>query len=81
MQFILQLQGQSRIFLFKWIKNTNHSNYYFFLLLVFWSTLTKLKMRMKLNNLISQKSAIKGLIKEMQSSYFKTRKISESDII
>ena len=43
----------------------------FFLLLVFWSTLTKLRMRMKLNNLITQKRAINGLIKEMQGSYFK----------
>lgn len=51
----------------------------FFLLLVFWSTLTKLRMRMKLNSLITQKNAIKGLIKEMQSSYFKTRKISQGE--
>jgi len=51
----------------------------FFLLLVFWSTLTKLRMRMKLNNLITQKKAINGLIKEMQGSYFKSKKISETE--
>ncbi|MDO8459802.1 MAG: hypothetical protein Q7S74_01710 [Nanoarchaeota archaeon] len=52
---------------------------FFFLLLVFWNTLTKLKMRIKLNNLIIQKNAIKRLIKEIQESYFKSRKISESE--
>ena len=50
-----------------------------FLLLIFWSTLIKLKMRMKLNNLIMQKRAIKGLIKEMQETYFKSKKISETE--
>jgi len=50
-----------------------------FLLLVFWTTLTKLRMRMKLNNLIIQKKAINGLIKEMQESYFKKKKISETE--
>lgn len=50
-----------------------------FLLLIFWTTLTKLRMRIKLNNLIVQKKAINGLIKEMQESYFKSKKISESE--
>jgi len=50
-----------------------------FLFLVFWNTLTKLRMRMKLNNLITQKKAINGLIKEMQGSYFKSKKISETE--
>ncbi|MBU3913086.1 MAG: hypothetical protein KKE50_03250 [Nanoarchaeota archaeon] len=51
----------------------------FVLLLVFRSTLIKLRMRIKLNNLIMQKKAINGLIKEMQGSYFKAKKISETE--
>jgi len=51
----------------------------FILLLIFWNSLIKLKMRIKLNNLIIQKNAVNGLIKEMQKNYFKTRKISESE--
>jgi len=50
-----------------------------FLLFVFWNTLTKLRMRIKLNNLNTQKRAINGLIKEMQGSYFKSKKISENE--
>ena len=50
-----------------------------FLMLVFWTTLIKLRMRIKLNNLIIQKKAINGLIKEMQESYFKRKKISETE--
>ena len=36
-------------------------------------------MKIKLNNLIVQKKAINGLIKEMQSNYFKTKKMSETE--
>lgn len=50
-----------------------------FLLLIFWNTLTKIRMRIKLNNLIIQKKAVNGLIKDMQTNYFKTKKISESE--
>lgn len=50
-----------------------------FLPLIFWNTLIKLKMKIKLNNLIVQKKAINGLIKEMQSNYFKTKKMSETE--
>jgi hypothetical protein len=51
----------------------------FFLLIVFWNTLIKLRMRIRLNNLITQKNAIKGLIKEMQGTYFKSKKMSETE--
>ncbi len=50
-----------------------------FLLLIFWNTLTRLRMRIKLNNLIMQKKAINGLIKEMQETYFKSKKMSETE--
>ncbi len=49
------------------------------LMIIFWKTLTKLRMRMKLNRFIIQKNAVNGLIKEMQKSYFKTKKMSESE--
>ena len=49
------------------------------LIIIFWRTIIKLRMRMKLNQLIIQKNAINGLIKEMQKSYFKTKKMSESE--
>jgi len=49
------------------------------LLLVFWNVLTRLEMRIRLNNLIMRKKSINGLIKEMQASYFKTKKLSETE--
>jgi hypothetical protein len=49
------------------------------LLLIFWKILKKLRMRIKLNNLITQKGALNNLIKKIQYDYFKSRKISESE--
>lgn len=49
------------------------------LLLIFWNTLKRLNMRVKLNNLIMQKKSINELIKAMQKNYFKDRKMSESE--
>lgn len=48
-------------------------------LIIFWKTFIKIKMRLKLNNLILQKSAINELLKGMQSGYFKTKKMSETE--
>lgn len=45
-------------------------------IVIFWRTITELKLRIKLNHLILQKSSIKKLIKEMQFAYFKKRSIS-----
>jgi hypothetical protein len=50
-----------------------------FLLFIFWNTFKKLMKRVKFNNLIIQKNAINGLIKKIQESYFKTKKISENE--
>jgi hypothetical protein len=36
-------------------------------------------MRIKLNNIILRKKTINNLIKEMQTKYFKTKKISENE--
>jgi len=49
------------------------------LLLIFWSSLKKLKVRLRFNLLITQKKSINNLLKEMQNNYFKTKKISEAD--
>lgn len=49
------------------------------LLFIFWSTLKRLNMRIKLNNLIMQKKSIIDLIKVMQKNYFKDRKMSETE--
>jgi len=49
------------------------------LLLTFWNILKKLRMKIRLNNLIMQKKAINGLIKEMQGTYFKSKKMSERE--
>lgn len=49
------------------------------ILFVFWNKITKLRMNIRLNKLIVQKKAIKGLIKEMQEGYFKTKKLSETE--
>jgi hypothetical protein len=49
------------------------------LTVIFWNTIVKLRMKIKLNNFIIQKKAINGLIKEMQKNYFKTKKMSETE--
>jgi len=47
--------------------------------IIFHSALNKLMTRIRLNNLIVQKRAIKGLIKDIQESYFKKRSMSEAE--
>jgi len=49
------------------------------LTLIFWNSFTKLMFRIKLNNLFIQKKSINKLLKGMQESYFKTKKLSESE--
>ena len=49
------------------------------LLLIFKTNLKKLKMRIKFNNLHTQKKAINNLLENIQKDYFKTRKMSEAD--
>jgi len=62
-----------------WLKITIICSIAFFLILIFWNNIKKLMLRIRFNNLIIQKKAINKLLKNMQESYFKTRKISESE--
>ncbi|MCF7900553.1 hypothetical protein K9K77_03520 [Candidatus Babeliales bacterium] len=48
-------------------------------ILFFWNNLKKLRMRMKFNHLTTQKKALNTLIQNMQKSYFKTKKLSETE--
>ena len=48
-------------------------------ILIFKTNLKKLKMRIKFNQLYTQKKAIDNLLKRMQKSYFKDRTMPESD--
>ena len=50
-----------------------------FFVLIFWNNLKKLRMRMKFNHLMTQKKAVNTLIQNMQKSYFKTKKLSETE--
>jgi hypothetical protein len=50
-----------------------------FFVLIFWNNLKKLRMRMKFNHLMTQKKALNTLIQNMQKSYFKTKKLSETE--
>ncbi len=49
------------------------------ILLIFQDRLKKLKRKRKFNNLTIQKKAINHLIEDMQKSYFKTKKLSETE--
>ncbi len=49
------------------------------LLIVFWNTLAKLKLKLKLTHLVIKKKAVKGLINNLQRSYFKKRDLSEAE--
>ncbi len=50
-----------------------------FFILIFWNNLKKLRMRMRFNHLTTQKKALNTLIQNMQESYFKTKKLSETE--
>lgn len=49
------------------------------ILLIFWKTIVSINIRRKLRNLEIQKKTVNGLIQKLQKSYFKTRKISETE--
>jgi hypothetical protein len=49
------------------------------LTLIFKNNLRKLRMRIKYNNLLTQKKALNKLIQKIQKSYFKTQNISEAE--
>ncbi|MFH1359229.1 MAG: hypothetical protein ABIH37_05045 [archaeon] len=49
------------------------------LILIFWDSLKKLKMRIRFNHLIIQKKSINNLLKKMQNDYFKIKKMPEAD--
>ena len=46
-------------------------------LVIFWKGISRIRLRIKLNHLVLQKSTIKKLIKEMQHAYFKKQTISD----
>ncbi|PIZ83922.1 hypothetical protein COX97_00140 [Candidatus Pacearchaeota archaeon CG_4_10_14_0_2_um_filter_05_32_18] len=66
-------------FIRNWLKLIIIFSIVLILLLIFWSSLKKLKVRLRFNLLITQKKSINNLLKEMQNNYFKTKKISEAD--
>ena len=66
-------------FIKNWLKLTIICSIAFFLILIFWNNIKKLMIRIKFNNLIIQKKAINKLLKNIQESYFKTKKLSESE--
>lgn len=66
-------------FIKNWLKLLIICSVILFLILVFWNNFKKLMFRVKLNNLFIQKKAINRLLKNMQESYFKTKKLSESE--
>ena len=49
------------------------------LLIVFWKTIRKLRIRKQLYNLNIQKDTLYSLIKKLQSNYFKSKDISETE--
>ncbi|PIN95569.1 hypothetical protein COU56_01185 [Candidatus Pacearchaeota archaeon CG10_big_fil_rev_8_21_14_0_10_31_9] len=66
-------------FIRNWLKLIIIFSIVLILLLIFWSSLKKLKVRLRFNLLITQKKSINNLLKKMQNNYFKTKKISEAD--
>ena len=48
-------------------------------IIIFWKTIRKLKIRTRLYNLSIQKDTLYSLIKKLQSDYFKTKNISETE--
>ena len=48
-------------------------------LLLSWKTLSRIRIKMRLNHLILQKKSLNNLIKTLQHDYFKTKKISETE--
>ncbi|MDP3026757.1 MAG: hypothetical protein Q8N63_03545 [Nanoarchaeota archaeon] len=78
--FYSSMSSRIKNFLEKnWLKLTIGFLVAFLLLFLFWRKIIKLKMRMNLNYLMTRKKAINSLIKDMQVSYFKTKKISEKE--
>jgi hypothetical protein len=47
------------------------------IIFIFWKTISKFRIRIKLNYLILQKTTIKNLIKKMQHNYFRKKDLSE----
>jgi hypothetical protein len=66
-------------FVNNWLKITIICSIAFFLILIFWNNIKKLMFRIKFNNLLIRKRAINKLLKSIQESYFKTKKLSESE--
>jgi len=48
-------------------------------LIIFWKTLKRIKIQVQIRNLTIRKDALYALIKKLQSDYFKTKKISETE--
>ncbi len=49
------------------------------LLIIFWTTLKRIRIKLKIRNLEIQKNSLNELIKKLQYDYFKTKKLSETE--
>ena len=77
--YLVTSKTLKKFFIENWMRIIVTLAVVFILLLIFWNALKRLRMRIKLNNLIMQKKSINELIKKMQGDYFKTKKISETE--
>ena len=77
--YLVTSKTLKKFFIENWMRIIVTLAVVFLLLLIFWNALKRLRMRIKLNNLIMQKKSINELIKKMQGDYFKTKKISETE--
>jgi len=66
-------------FIKNWLKIIILCSIILFIILIFWNNFKKLMFRIKLNNLFIKKKAINKLLKNIQESYFKTKKLSEAE--
>ena len=72
-------QNLKSFFQKNWLKISITGGIIILLILVFWTTIKRTRLKARLNNLDAQKEALDSLIKNLQSRYFKTKDISETE--
>lgn len=72
-------QTIKNFFIKNWLKLLIAVVAIFLFLLIFWKTLSKIRLKMEFNSLIMQKKTLYELIKQIQLDYFKKKTLSESE--
>ncbi len=68
-----------KFFVDNWLKLIIGGIIIILFLLIFWKAISKIRIKMKFNNLVLQKNTLKELIKRLQYNYFKKGIVSERE--